>query len=91
MRKSDAYPIKEKRKIIKKYSDKLIVKFKTVEEYKLLERTNNQGPDSKKGIQPCLKVQGKSVYLITRIGVLEWKIIRRAILGLNRRAKIFRL
>lgn len=30
-------------------------------------------------------------YLITKIGVLEWKIIRRAMLGLNKRAKTFRL
>lgn len=31
------------------------------------------------------------LYLITKIGVLEWKIIRRAMLGLNNRAKTFRL
>jgi len=31
------------------------------------------------------------LYLITKIGVLEWKIIRRAMLGLNKRAKTFRL
>ena len=30
-------------------------------------------------------------YLITRIGVLEWNIIFFAMLGLNRRAKIFLL
>lgn len=30
-------------------------------------------------------------YLIINIGVSEWKIILRAILGLNKRAKTFRL
>ena len=30
-------------------------------------------------------------YLIIRIGVLEWKSIFRAMLGLNKRAKILRL
>lgn len=52
----------------------------------------NQGPNPYK-METALRIRFSKIklYLITKIGVLEWKIIRRAMLGLNKRAKTFRL
>lgn len=51
----------------------------------------NQGPNPRMETALRIRFSKTKLYLITKIGVLEWKIIRRAMLGLNKRAKTFRL
>ena len=68
--------------------DTLVSDYETDGSNTTVERFN-KGNDA---IQPLrIRFSKTKLYLITKIGVLEWKIIRRAMLGLNKRAKTFRL
>ena len=59
----------------------------------IIDSANNktQGPNPRMETALRIRFSMTRLYLITKIGVLEWKIIRRAMLGLNKRAKTFRL
>lgn len=59
----------------------------------ITDSANNKNKGRIHEMETALRIRFSKtkLYLITKIGVLEWKIIRRAMLGLNNRAKTFRL
>lgn len=74
-------------------SDNLKNYFYSLLGLEITDSANNKNKGRIHEMETALRIRFSKtkLYLITKIGVLEWKIIRRAMLGLNKRAKTFRL